>query len=95
MVTVISDGTWQKRYDCTSLAGFVGVYGALHRRVPLRRQQDGLARSMLLLQEEGRARPQRNRYDCAARTWDEAPDLSNLVKNVNKNASTRSIYLAH
>ena len=27
IITVISDGTWQKRYGRNSLAGFVGVYG--------------------------------------------------------------------
>ncbi len=80
MITIISDGTWQKRYGRNSLAGFVGVYGLYTGECLFAGSK--MARCATCARFKQRGQPAK-KHDCT-RTWNEAPNRDGATSNMEK-----------
>ena len=80
MITIISDGTWQKRYGRNSLAGFVGVYGLYTGECLYAGSK--MARCAACSYRKNKGQPTEE-HDCS-RTWNEAPNRDGATSNMEK-----------
>ena len=80
IITVISDGTWQKRYGRNSLVGFVGVYGLYTGECLYAGSKMARCATCSYYKKEGRAAKKHN----CTRTWNEAPNRDGATSNMEK-----------
>ena len=80
MITIISDGTWQKRYGRNSLAGFVGVYGLYTGECLYAGSKMARCATCSYYKQKGQAA---KKHDCT-RTWNEAPNRDGATSNMEK-----------
>ena len=80
MITIISDGTWQKRYGRNSLAGFVGAYGLYTGECLYAGSK--MARCAACTHRKNNGLPAEE-HDCS-RNWNEAPNRDGATSNMEK-----------
>ena len=80
MITIISDGTWQKRYGRNSLAGFVGVYGLYTGECLYAGSKMARCATCSYYKQKGQAA---KKHECR-RTWNEAPNRDGATSNMEK-----------
>jgi hypothetical protein len=80
IITIISDGTWQKRYGRNSLAGFVGVYGLYTGECLYAGSKMARCATCSYYKQQGQAA---KKHDCT-RTWNEAPNRDGATSNMEK-----------
>ena len=80
MITIISDGTWQKRYGRNSLAGFVGVYGLYTGECLYAGSKMARCATCSYYKQKGQAA---KKHECT-RTWNEAPNRDGATSNMEK-----------
>ena len=83
MITVIGDGTWQKRYGRSSLAGFVGVYGLYKGGCLYKGSKMARCATCQHYKSKGVAAKDVKKHDCT-RTWNEAPNKDGATSNMEK-----------
>ena len=80
MITIISDGTWQKRYGRNSLVGFVGVYGLYTGECLYAGSKVARCATCRFYKKEGRPA----KAHACTRTWNEAPNRDGATSNMEK-----------
>ena len=80
MITVISDGTWQKRYGRNSLVGFVGVYGLYTNECLYAGSKVARCAVCSYYKNQGEVA---GAHPCT-RTWNEAPNRDGATSNMEK-----------
>ena len=80
IITVISDGTWQKRYGRNSLVGFVGVYGLYTGECLYAGSKMARCAACSYYKKKGLAAKKHN----CTRTWNEAPNRDGATSNMEK-----------